>query len=189
MINLNTPFTPKFVGILLALFLSIVLAAIVAAYFLMSKPAPEKKSTPAPVAEEVKDAPKEAIQPEKVVVYTATAKKKLGLSKTVIDAPEKHVIEAVEVPASEHDTTAIVVLDSTTGETTTEYQEQPLPWFKVESKHEVRIDYIVKRSLAHCPSISYRYEFTKIKAVSVSCFGSLDLDMELRAGCGLGVNF
>lgn len=168
---------------------AVVLAAIIAAYFLMSKTTPEKKATPAPVAEEVKNAPKEAIQPEKVIVYTAPAKKKLGLSKAVIDAPEKHVIEAVEVPASEHDVTAVVVVDSTTGETSTELQEQPLPWFKPETHHDIGIDYVVKRGMVTIPSLSYRVEFVKMKEALLLCFGSLDIDREGRAGCGAHIRF
>jgi len=189
MINMNTPFTPRVVGIAMAAFLAFVISAIIAAWFILRKPDPVKKSTPAPVAEEVKDSPKEAIQPAMVVVYTAPAKKKLGLSEAIVAAPEKHVILAVDIPASDHDTKAIGVLDHETGETNVEYQEQPLPWFKPESRHELRLDYIVKRGFSHCASASYRYEFLKVKTVSFSCVGWLDSDMEARAGCGVGVTF
>src|SRR5512136_1775555 len=102
MISLNTPFTPRVVGIALLAILAVVLTAILAVWFFMSKPAPEKKTTPAPVAQEVKDAPKEAIKPEKVVSLTPPAKKKLGLSKAVVDDPEKHVIAAVEILPNDH---------------------------------------------------------------------------------------
>jgi hypothetical protein len=85
--------------------------------------------------------------------------------------------------------TAVVIIDDTTGETTTELQEQPLPWFKPETHHDIGIDYIVKRGMVTGASLSYRVELARIKAALLSCFGSLDFDLEGREGCGVHVRF
>ena len=157
-------------------------------WWTMYKPAPKVGEV-----HQVETAPQIAGMPTEtltspVKVLPQKAKEKLGLSAGQQDDPNLYVLGSSKLPADTHPQIVTTLLNTQTGDVTTESVNGPLPWLVAEKSQEVRVDYVIKSNW-HGPSISYRMDLVRVKAVDFGCGVAWDFDHEGRVSCGGGWKF
>lgn len=158
----------------------VILAIAVSVGWYLFKPATEytNQVVVAPVAAEVRLVPKidTTIVSGKVAVYAggAVVKKKLGLSKEVVENKSKAVIASSKIKASERDHTFTTTIDTDTGATETYIRTDPRPWVAYESRGEVGAYYGLKNNQPTI-RIQARQDFIQVKALHLGVVGSVDV--------------
>jgi hypothetical protein len=156
-------------------------------------------SPPPPAPAVIVEAPKSSVvkneeqvevalkTPNKTIkTYKADLKKKLPIPKEAVANDNIQVTDSVIVPASERPTYATSSVDLTTGETTTHTAPAPRPWFAVENRGAIALDYGLKRGAA-APVIRLngRYDLVQTKALHWGVSGSAFSDGDYFGGAGV----
>ena len=124
--------------------------------------------------------------PQKTVkVYKESAKARLTLPKDILDSSTKVITASSVVTESERPTEVTSVLDTNTGETTTFVTPKQYPWFALENKGEVNIDYILKTgSNDFVIRATARENFVNIKGIHLGGVAQIDSTGEGSVGVG-----
>lgn len=104
--------------------------------------------------------PRVDITPPKVAVYTAPAKRKMGVQADIVDDPNKYVLTSVKLPKQ----SVTVIIDKNTGDVQNFVREEPTPWLAVERTGEFGVGYGFKNGqrVAH---LFAREELLQVKSV------------------------
>mgnify|MGYP003394236139 CR=1 FL=1 len=154
----------------------------------------DKGAKPAVVAAEVRKVPQVNITPPQVRVYAPQAKLNLaksgGIPVAVAESPTTSVLASSRVPASERPTTVTTVIDSVTGVSETFVAAAALPWFALENRGAVSIDYGYKRAKrgyvpVQAARITVRQDILQFKGLHLGVTASAYSDGDYFVGAGL----
>ena len=126
------------------------------------------------------------LTPSKTVkTYSATAKGLITLPKSVIEDDDKFVTDSSVVVSSEKRQVVTQVLDVGTGETLTYVSVAPDPWFAIQDRGAISLDYGFKRNSSEpVARINLRQEFIQIKAIHLGISASGYSDGDYFVGIG-----
>jgi hypothetical protein len=164
-----------------------ILLAVYALWWHFTPPtAPVGATVLAKPADELKGAPTQIITLPKVKVYTAKAKKPLGLPADIQGDTKKYVLGSAKLPSDHHPHTITTVIDANTGDVQTYDRRDPLPWLATEQTGEIWIDYGVKNAGVKVGRISLRKDLLQVNALHAGINAALDTDGLFFVGAGVG---
>ena len=120
---------------------------------------------------------------EPVQVYRPAVKKKLKLSKAIVDDAAQHVVASSKTANDERQHTITTTLDTTTGQFTSYDRVEPLPWGAVNTKTEIGLFYGL-RGGEPIARLQGQQTLLQIKAVRLGATATLDSDGETFIGIG-----
>lgn len=164
--------------------------AIVAAGCAWLKLRPSLPSVLAPPAPELAREQTRTLDCKPVIVYRDKVEKKLDLPAAVRRDPDKHVVAASKVPASDHPHTMTAVYDERTGGVDMYLRRDPLPWLGFDARKELGIAYGLKRDAdAAVARLHGKLDLVQIKALRGGLLGTIDSDGDWFAGVGVSLRF
>lgn len=115
------------------------------------------------------------------VLPKAAAVKKLKLPAAVADDPRSEVLAAVEIAPSKGGATAVTMIDTTTGATSTLVREKPRPLISFEAGTEIGMRYGVATDGGTEAVLFGRRDLLRVGSVYVAGYAEVDSDAEGRA--------
>ena len=153
---------------------------------------PPPVSVPAVAAPEVKRAPTVRVAVPSARVYAPATKADLKLPADALANPNEHVTAAVRVPGSDRPSTVTTTINTETGETRSFVKADPLPWFALEPRGEVRLSLGYKHRNGRFEQVvrlGVGYDIVRIKALTAGVVGTVDSDGSSFVGIGVAYRF
>lgn len=120
-----------------------------------------------------------------VKTYSSGSKGLIKLPPEVIGDDNKFLTSSSVVPSTEKRQVVSTVLDVTTGETEAYVASQASPWFALENRGQVTLDYGYKRNNSSPVSrLNVRQDLVEIKGIHLGVTGSVFSDGDYFVGVG-----
>ena len=136
--------------------------------------------TKQPKVEVTLDTPKKTIK-----VYPKSTQGKLKIPTEAINNANIHLTDSSVIKAQERDTEVNTVLDISTGETQTYVSPLPSPWFRLENRGSVTVDYGFKRNSSDpVGRLNIHQDLLQLKQIHLGISASAFTDGDYFIGVG-----
>jgi hypothetical protein len=117
----------------------------------------------------------------KAIPKTSKPVKKLGLPPEIVKDDKVVILDVVEIPDCQNGATAVVTLDTDSGQPKTYVKPKPRPLFALEKGGEVGVRYGVG-SGGEVGTVFVRQDLLRVGSLYLAAYGEVTTDPEIVAG-------